>query len=96
MLEYREKAATGADSDEGSPSEPQGQAAHPGNRDSIGPKYMALAAQYGLNDDMNIGDSSENEQTVEQEYQAYITAQCSLKSIDILKFWEVGCDTNSA
>jgi hypothetical protein len=55
------------------------------------PKYMSLAAQYGLEDDMNFNDNSgQDEQTVDQEYQAYVMAQCSPKGTDILKFWEVG------
>ena len=57
------------------------------------PHWMNIAAQLGLDDeDMEIGDSSQGEQTVEQEYQAYVTAQPS-KS-DILKFWEVSSDFN--
>ena len=59
------------------------------------PHWMNLAAQLGVEDeDMVIGDSSQGEQTVEQEYQAYVTAQPS-KS-DILKFWEVGGRFNGA
>jgi hypothetical protein len=51
------------------------------------PKYMSLAAQYGLEDDMNFNDNSgQDEQTVDQEYQAYVMAQCSPKGTDILKF----------
>jgi hypothetical protein len=54
------------------------------------PMYMSLADQYGIADEMEIGESSAITQTIEQEYQAYITAALSLKSINILKFWEVG------
>jgi hypothetical protein len=53
---------------------------------------MSLAAQYGLNVDMNIGNSRNNEQTTEQEYQAYVTAPCSPGDTDILKFWEASGD----
>jgi DNA-directed RNA polymerase specialized sigma24 family protein len=53
------------------------------------PKYMSLAEQYGLGSDMDVGDSGANEQTIEQEYQAYITVPLSPKNINILKFWEV-------
>lgn len=56
------------------------------------PKYMTLAAQYGLDDDMDVGASGPgdtNKQTVEQEYQAYITAPLLPKNVNILKFWEV-------
>jgi hypothetical protein len=52
-------------------------------------KYLAIAAKYGI-DDMEIGESMGNEQTIEQEYQAYITAPLASKAINILKFWEVG------
>ena len=52
------------------------------------PQYMSLAEQYGL-EDMDDGNPDENTQTVEQEYQAYVTALPSPKSVDILKFWEV-------
>jgi len=54
------------------------------------PRYMTLADQYGIADEMEIGESSEGSQTIEQEYQAYVTAALSQKTIDILKFWEVG------
>ena len=54
--------------------------------------YMSLATQYGLNDEMDIGGSSTNVQTIKQEYQAYVMASLSPKSIDILKFWEVDGD----
>jgi len=51
---------------------------------------MSLAKQYGL-DDMELGASEDVEtQTVEQEYQAYITALISIPGTDMLKFWEVG------
>ena len=53
-------------------------------------KYMSLAEQYGIAEDMEIGESSELMQTIEQELQAYITATLSLKIVNILKFWEVG------
>ena len=54
------------------------------------PKYMSLAEQYGIAEDMEIGESSELMQTIEQELQAYITAVLSPKNVNILKFWEVG------
>jgi len=38
------------------------------------PKFMSLAAQYGLPDnDMDIGGLGHKERTVNQEYQAYMT-----------------------
>lgn len=57
------------------------------------PMYMSLAHQYGIADEMEIGESSETTQSIEQEYQAYITAPLS-KNVDILKFWEVGGTIN--
>jgi hypothetical protein len=55
------------------------------------PAYMSLAAQYGIDNDMDFGNSGQDEQqTIDQEYQAYVTASCSPKGTDILKFWEVG------
>lgn len=79
MLEYRQKINT--TSGESMPT----------NADlDMGemPAYMSLAAQYGLEDDMTIGRSGGQEQTVEQEYQAYITAPLSPVDMPILKFWE--------
>jgi hypothetical protein len=54
------------------------------------PRYMTLADQYGIADEMEIEESSEASQTIEQEYQAYVTAALAQKTVDILKFWEVG------
>lgn len=53
------------------------------------PTYMSLTAQYDLEDNMTIGTSGAQEQSIEQEYQAYITAPLSPKKTPILKFWEV-------
>jgi hypothetical protein len=51
---------------------------------------MSLAEQYGYHDeDLEFGGPSDTEQTVEQEYQAFVTALLSAKYTDILKFWEV-------
>jgi hypothetical protein len=52
------------------------------------PAYMTLGAQYGIADEMDITANS-CEQTIEQEYQAYITAVTSPKTTNILGFWEV-------
>jgi hypothetical protein len=41
-------------------------------------KYMEIAAKYGL-DDMQIRESTQKEQTIEQEYWSYTTAPLSLK-----------------
>jgi hypothetical protein len=85
MVEYRQKAAIAALA--------ATESAAPVSEATVAsgemPKYMSLAAQYGL-EDMDIGASNSPEQTIEQEYQAYITAPLSPKSMDILKFWEVG------
>jgi aminopeptidase C len=55
---------------------------------------MSLTQQYGIVDKMEIGESSQSVQTIEQEYQAYITALL-VKNVNILKFWEVGGTINS-
>jgi hypothetical protein len=86
MEEYREKAA-----EESSQTD----------SDSAGttkdtPMYMTLAHQYGIADEMEIGESSETTQSIEQEYQAYITSPLSPKNVDILKFWEVCGTINGA
>jgi hypothetical protein len=50
---------------------------------------MSLAAQYGLSD-MDFQSSEDAQgQTVEQEYQSYVTAALSKPGTDMLKFWEV-------
>ena len=53
------------------------------------PRYMSLAREYNL-PDMTIGGPDPQEQTIEQEYQAYITARLSPQNVSILVFWEVG------
>jgi|SRR5882762_5027880 len=56
---------------------------------AVAPSYMSLAEAYGLTN-MQIGTSDDVEgQTVEQEYQAYITTALSKPGTDMLKFWEV-------
>lgn len=79
MQEYRENVTTAADTDLPTSSS-----------EDTEPAYMSLAQQYGLSDDMEIGVSgSQCQATIEQEYQSYITAPLSPKSMEILKFWEV-------
>ena len=78
MLEYRENATTGEE-----------QLAAPSGGSLATPQYMSLAEQYGIGVEMEIGGSGAGDQTIEQEYQSYVTAALSLKTIDILKFWEV-------
>ena len=80
MAEYRAIATTAEEQ-----SAPNDTVPDPGET----PAYMTLAAQYGLtDDDMEIVNTTP-EQTVEQEFQAYVTALLSPNNIDILKFWEV-------
>ena len=82
MREYREKMR-------GTAGDPPTPTSNPLSTEDA-PRYMSLADQYGIADEMEIGESSQTSQTIEQEYQAYITAALSLKTVDILKFWEVG------
>jgi len=54
------------------------------------PGYMSLAAEYGCAGMMDIGEPVEGkQQTVDQEYEAYVTGKLSLKNQDPLRFWEV-------
>jgi hypothetical protein len=91
MLEYREqkKDALAAASDGAAPMPvaPAPKAA---------PAFMSLAERYGL-PDMGFDAEDTDEQTVEQEYQSYVTASLSRKGTDILKFWEVSyCYSNGS
>ena len=86
MMEYRQAIAEAA----GEP--PVLVPAVPSNSEV--PAYMSLASQYGIDDDMDIGDSTTRTQTTEQEYQSYITAPLSSKNINIIKFWEVSDGVN--
>ena len=57
--------------------------------------FMSLTERYGL-PDMGFADAEDtDEQTVEQEYQSYVTASLSRKGADILKFWEVSYSNGS-
>jgi hypothetical protein len=82
MAEYRRKIS--GDHNEELPS----QQAY--TSPSKAPRYMELTSKYGLDDDLDIRNLGPKEQTVYQEYQAYVTAPSSDSSTDILKFWEVG------
>ena len=83
MLEYHEKQ--NALEGQSAPT-----VAVPGVGTGKTPSYMSLAQQYSYDDDdMEFGGPSDAEQTVEQEYQAYVTAPLSTKYTDILKYWEV-------
>jgi hypothetical protein len=53
------------------------------------PAFASLAQQYGLPEDMHLDSDSIEQQTVEQEFQSYVTSQISPPATDIIKFWEV-------
>lgn len=55
------------------------------------PTYMSLASQYELEDEMEIGQD-DNVQSVEQEFQAYVTGALTPRAVDIVKYWEVSSD----
>ena len=58
------------------------------------PAFMHLYSKYGFSDaDMQIGASGPNEQSVDEEYCAYVKGPHA-GNVDILKFWEVGDDTD--
>jgi len=83
MSDYRKNTTT--DSDE----EPCAQE-NPTYSDWEEPDYMSLAAQYGSTRMMDIGDPvGGKQQTLDQEYQAYVTGAHSPKNQDPLCFWEV-------
>lgn len=65
-------------------------AENPGRGTETVPRYLSLAETYGLEDEMEIGESSGTSQSVEQEFQSYAMAPLSSKNVDLLKFWEVG------
>ncbi|KAF8260763.1 ribonuclease H-like domain-containing protein, partial [Lactarius quietus] len=50
------------------------------------PTFMSLRSKYGLDTNARIGRQFAGKQTIEQEYQTYISAMP--QSIDIIKFWE--------
>jgi hypothetical protein len=86
MLEYRKNATVATTGKE------QSAAPSASGESSTAPQYMSLGDQYGLGDEMEIGGSGTDDQTIEQEYQSYVTAALSPKTINILKFWEVSCN----
>jgi hypothetical protein len=78
-MKYRRKTTTETAGDSSSP--------HTAAVSSRVPA-MGLADKYGLRG-MSIKDPSDSQtQTIEQEYQGYITAPLS-DTTDLLKFWEV-------
>ena len=80
MREYRENN----ESENRLNPAPQGASARATRK---GDSLANLLTEFGL-EDMGISNLGQNEQTVNQEYQAYVTAQ--LSETDILRFWEVG------
>jgi len=54
------------------------------------PAYRSLAEEYGLTDMQFATPEDVEGQTLEQEYQSYVTAPLSKPGTDMLKFWEVG------
>jgi hypothetical protein len=86
MAEYYEKSA---------PGQNQGQSLQVEIANAVGhdrgyEPYLDVAAEYGLEDEMDIGNLGGDVQTVDQEYQAYVMGTPSSKAVDILKFWEAG------
>jgi len=59
------------------------------------PPFMSLAERYGLCDMGFANAEDTDEQTVEQEYQAYVTAPLSRKGTNILKHWEASYSNGS-
>ena len=49
-------------------------------------RHMSLAAIYHIEEEMKTGDVDEDAQTVEQEYQVYITGALFTKTVDVLKY----------
>lgn len=86
MAEYRTRRTGGGTA----PS-----AAVPDPRSNQAPQYRSLAERYGLGAEMNfVSVESRHDQTIDQEYQSFVTAQLSAAGTNTLKFWEV-CDTES-
>jgi len=84
MIEYHEKSALGQD------QQPvQVDRANTTRHDCGYEPYLDVVAEYGLDDDMDIGNLGGDMQTIDQEYQAYVMGMPSSKAVDILKFWEV-------
>ena len=96
MLEYREKATHRPEEEEEEPllDESSPNLGDSGHADSDG--WVSLAKQYGIEAQMSTGNHDENTQTVDEEYNTYVMVQCSWPGTDILNFWSVGGDINSA
>jgi hypothetical protein len=90
MIEYRERAKV-RNGTAGTTS------AVPDPRPNQPLAFQSLAQRYGLGTDMNFASSnSSDDQSIDQEYQAFTTALISAQGTNTLKFWEVrSTDTNS-
>lgn len=51
--------------------------------------YETLGEQYGLEDMDIFAPSDQQDQTIEQEYQSYVTERLSSAGTSTIKFWEV-------
>jgi len=93
MTEYRKKAKKAARDNDNDKSLNTKKTASP-RIDA----YMTLAVQYGLPTDMMIGTSTSGkyQQTVKEEYQAYVMAPRSDRVSDPLMFWEACGDISGA
>ena len=88
MREYHECAIAE------SAKEPSVPAHTPVPSTAAAPAFMHLYSQYRFSDaDMQIGASGPNEQSVDEEYHTYVRGP-HVGNVDILKFWEVGDDTD--
>jgi len=88
MVLYRENIPGAANSTAGQRRTSTAAAAS-SSRTNTAPAFMSLAEKYGMAD-MQIGETSDVEQqTVEQEFQSYITAALSSSATNLVKFWEV-------
>ena len=57
------------------------------------PSYVSILDKYGIDNmviSIGTGNSDQNQVTINQEYQSYVTSPYSIQSSDPLKFWEVG------
>jgi len=80
MVQYRQDAPGEPTA---GPSQPRPVARRPPTFTKLVDKYLDLG-------DMRISDSSGLQmQTIEQEFQAYVTAPVCADGTDIVKFWEV-------
>jgi hypothetical protein len=87
MTEYRERARARAVADGVSAPPPVG---HNVVQSNQAPSLDSLMRDYGLTNEMDItACENANEQTIEQEFQSFVTAPLSPKGTSTLKFWEV-------